>query len=163
MPGEGAKVADFGAGSGHYSLAAADAVGDEGFVYAIEIQKDLLSRLKRTASDRGLSNIEVLWADLEKEKGSTLKSGSIDAGIVANVLFQIKDKKVFAKEVWRVIRNGGKVLVVDWTDSFGHLGPHPKHLVKEETARSLFEEVGFKPEKNIYAGEHHFGMIMRKE
>lgn len=162
MLGEGAKVADFGAGSGHYAVWASEAVGGEGKVYALEIQKDLLSRLSSLVKERGANNVEVIWADLEKEGGSTLKDASIDSGIVANVLFQIENKGSFAKEVSRVIRPGGKLLVVDWSDSFGHLGPHHDHIVSQAEAKELFEKQGFVVEKPIYAGEHHFGIIMRK-
>jgi ubiquinone/menaquinone biosynthesis C-methylase UbiE len=162
MLGEGAKVADFGAGSGHYTLWASQAVGDDGKVYAIEIQKDVLSRLSSLTKERGAVNVEVVLADLEANRGSMLKDASVDAGIVANILFQIEDKESFAKEVSRVIRPGGKILVVDWADSFGHLGPHPEHVVSQSEAKSLFEKQGFSVEKAIYAGEHHFGIIMRK-
>ena len=162
MLGEGMKVAEFGAGSGHYVVAAGRAVGESGRVYAIDIQKDLLGRIKSLASENGLSNIEVVWGDLEKLNGSKLRDGSCDAGIAANILSQVENSQVFADEVCRVIRNGGKLLVVDWSDSFGGLGPHSDNVISEADTRSLFLERGFSVEKSIYAGEHHFGVIFRK-
>ena len=42
----GMKVADVGAGSGFNSFAAAKEVGEKGIIYAIDIQKDLLSKIK---------------------------------------------------------------------------------------------------------------------
>ena len=47
--GKGMHVADFGTGSGFYALAAAEAVGETGRVYAIDVQKDLLEKLKKEA------------------------------------------------------------------------------------------------------------------
>ena len=162
MLGEGMKVAEFGAGSGHYVVAASRAVGESGRVYAIDIQKDLLGRIKSLASENGLSNVEVVWGDLEKLNGSKLRDESCDAGIAANVLSQVENSQTFADEVRRVIRKGGKLLVVDWSDSFGGLGPHPDNVVSEADTRSLFTERGFSAEKSIYAGEHHFGVVFRK-
>jgi len=54
------------------------------------------------------------------------------------------------------------VLVVDWTDSFGGLGPQPDDILSEDAARAMFEEVGLAFEKNIDAGEHHYGIIFKK-
>ncbi len=80
----GMRVADFGAGSGFYSLAAARAVGPHGHVYALDVQKDLLAKIKNDAVKANLANIEVLWADVEKPGGSKLKDRSLDAVIISN-------------------------------------------------------------------------------
>ena len=48
---EGMRVADFGSGSGYYTLAAAEAVGDTGRVYAIEIQQELLKKVKNLSPE----------------------------------------------------------------------------------------------------------------
>lgn len=162
MLGEGMRVADFGVGSGQYAIEAAKVVREGGRVYALDIQKDLLIRVKKMAQDQGLNNVEIVWADLEKPGSSKLRDLVADAAIVSNVLFQIEDKDSFLDEVVRVIRPGGKVLVVDWSDSFGGLGPQPEHIVKESEVENGFREKGFTVEKRIYAGEHHFGIIFRK-
>lgn len=163
MIGEGTKVADFGAGSGHYTIEAAKAVGDSGFVYAVEIQRDLLDRVKNLAREKNLHNVEVLWGDLEKIGGSGLGDSSVNSVIVSNILFQIENKEDFIKEAARVLKPGGKLLLVDWTDSFGGMGPAPEMVVSEDVVTSLFKKNGFIVDKNIYAGEHHFGKILRKE
>jgi ubiquinone/menaquinone biosynthesis C-methylase UbiE len=162
MLGEGARVVEFGAGSGHYAIEAGRVVGESGKVFAIDVQPALLERIKTLAKDNNLNNVETITADLENREGSKLREGSCDAGIVANVLFQIENKESFSEEVARVIRPGGKLLVVDWTDSFGGLGPHPENVVSSDEVKRLFEMRGFNVEKTIYAGDHHFGIIMRK-
>lgn len=158
----GHSVADFGSGSGFYSLASAKAVGSEGRVYAIDVQKDLLEKLKAHAGDARLKNLEVIWGDIEKINGTHLKDGLVDFVIIANVLFQTSDKNNLAMEASRVLRHGGKIVLVDWSDSFGGMGPHKDHIISESAARSIFENAGFSFIKNINAGEHHFGMVFRK-
>lgn len=158
----GARVADLGAGSGALALAAARAVGDAGRVYAIDVQKDLLERLKKEARAARLHNLEVVWGDAEKQDGTHLKDGAVDAVILSNVLFQLEDKAGATREAARILKKGGKALVVDWSDSFGRMGPDPANVVPEQTARSLFEENGFQFVKSINAGVHHYGMIFRK-
>ncbi|MBX4210517.1 class I SAM-dependent methyltransferase [Candidatus Parcubacteria bacterium] len=156
------NVADLGAGSGFYTLAAAKALSGTGHVYALDVQKDLLVRLKNAATHDKIFNIEIIWGDVEKLGGTHLRENSVDAVISANILFQMRDKKTFISEIARIIKPKGRVLTVDWTDSFGGLGPHPDAVIKAAEARQMFESGGFKFEKEIAAGQHHWGMILKK-
>lgn len=156
-------VVDFGVGSGTYSFLASRAVGS-GKVYALDIQRDLLDKVQKEASSRGFSNIEILSADFEKPESTRLRENSVDAGIVSNTLFLVQEKKVFIEEIKRVLRDGGRVLVVDWADSFGGLGPQTEHVLSEDNAQKLFKENGFTIEKVLYdAGDHHYGFIAKLE
>jgi len=158
---DGMTVADLGAGAGNYSLTAAKLVG-AGKVYAVDIQKGLLTKLKENATEKGISNIEILWVDLEKENGSGLKENSVDALIISNTLFLVEKKDIFITESKRILRPGGKVLVVDWSDSFGGLGPQPEHVFPEEEAQKLFKNNGFEIDKIISdSGSYHYGFIAK--
>lgn len=160
---EGFVVADFGAGSGHYTIAAAKAVGDRGRVYAIDIQKELIARLKREVSSEGVRNVEVLWGDIETPHGSKLKDEMVDVVILANVLFQIERRGGVIEEAKRVVKPGGKVVVVEWKDSFGGIGPRKEDVLSEAMAKSLFERAGFVFDRSLpNAGMHHYGFIMKK-
>ncbi len=157
----GAQVADLGSGSGFYSLALAREVGDSGKVFAVDVQKDLLTRLKTQANKEHLYNIEVIWGDLEKLGGTKLKDQSVDDIVVSNILFQLTEKETFVSEARRIIKHGGRALIVDWSDSFNGMGPQPEAIYREADARALFERHGFEFERSITAGEHHYGLIMR--
>jgi ubiquinone/menaquinone biosynthesis C-methylase UbiE len=159
---DGSVVADLGTGSGFYTLAAAKAVGSAGKIYAVDIDSDMLARIKDEADDMDLKNVEIIKGDLEKVGGTKLADGSVDAAIVSNILFQISNKDGLIKEVGRILKKGGRALVVDWKDSFGGLGPQNKAIVPLVTARDFFEIHGFEVEREIRAGEHHYGIIFRK-
>lgn len=158
----GSRVADFGAGSGAYALAAARAVGEHGKVFAVEVQKELLSRLEREARSKHISNIEGIWGDAEEAGGTHLADGSCDAVIISNVLFQVPDKTGLAREAARVVKSRGRVLVVDWAGSFGGAGPAPGAVVSEAAARKVFESARLSFERKVDAGAHHYGIIFRK-
>ena len=160
--GEGRVVADFGAGSGAYALSAARRVGETGKVYAVDIQKNLLERFKNIAKAARIHNVEIIWGDIEKSAGTKIKNGVVDVAIISNVLFQNEDKSAVAREAHRVLKNGGRALVVDWSETSGALGPSADHLVPQKEARDVFERNGFSHERDISAGEHHYGMIFRK-
>jgi len=158
----GSKVADFGAGSGRYALALAKSVGDNGKVFAVDIQKDILDRIKKDSVDKGFLNVEVVWGNLEQPRGSGLRDASLDAVIVSNILFQLDNKDYITEETNRVLKPTGKVLVVDWADSFGGIGPVQNHVISKNEALALFEKSGFKLLREIRTGDHHWGMILKK-
>ncbi len=159
---EGSKVVDLGAGSGHYTLAVARRVRARGQVFAVDIQKDMLSKIQENARNEGLHNVQVIWGDADKVGGTKLRDGMVDAVIVSNILFQSEQKTELAKESYRILSHGGEVMVIDWTDSYGGLGPIPAHIIPEEEGKRIFESAGFKYERSFFAGDHHWGIILRK-
>lgn len=158
----GMTVAEFGSGAGHYSIAAAKLVGESGKVYAIDVQQNLLQKLKNDSVAQGLNNINIIWGDLDEFKGSELADRIIDRVIVANTLFQIENKEEFIKEVYRVLKPNGQVLIIDWTDSFGGLGPTSDNVIAKDVAHVLFESNRFSFVKEIMPGDHHYGLIFKK-
>jgi arsenite methyltransferase len=163
---EGSHVADFGAGSGFFTRAAARVVGEQGVVWAVDAQQDLLSRVKNLGAAEGLHNIEVLHADVERPQHISLPPEHFDLVICANLLFGVEHKQALVHEIRRVLKRHGCALVIDWSGSYGGLGPHPDHVVSEKAARSLFEENGFVEVEvpgGIPAGAYHWGLLMRKK
>lgn len=159
---EGSVVADLGAGFGHYVYDLSRAVGDAGQVFAIDVQKSLIERLKKEVGEKGVKNIEVIWGDIELVGGTKLKEGAVDAVIMTNVLFLVDSKPSLVHECSRILKVGGKMVLIDWTDSFGGLGPKPEQIVTPDTARRIFETGPFKYQKSFDAGEHHYGMIFER-
>jgi len=157
----GKRVADLGSGTGHYALAASRLVGSEGYVYAIDVQKDLLDRFQQEIEQKGIRNIHVMWGDVETVGGSKLKVDAVDAVIASNILFQAESKTGLIHEIKRILKKGGSVLVIDWSESFAGLGPSSQEVVSEEIARDLFEKNGFSLEKTFDAGAHHYGMVFK--
>lgn len=158
----GQEVADFGSGSGAYTLAVAKALMSTGKVYAIDINKDLLNKVKNDGIKQGFYNIEVIWGDIDKPNGTKLRDFSVDMALVCNIFFQVENREVLVKEVRRILKPGGKVLVVDWTDAFGGLGPKAQSVVKKTSAVEIFEKNGFHLDREITAGSHHYGLIFKK-
>ena len=160
---EGMHVADLGAGTGAYSLSAGRHVGHTGHVYAIEVQKGLVKRLESEIKDFGASNVECIWGDIEKKHGTKIADHSMDAIIVANVLFQAQDKLGLIDEAKRILKKGGKLLFIDWKESFGGMGPVPLDIVTEDVAIDLFIKRGFKLQEKITTSSHHYGIIFTHE
>lgn len=155
----GMKVADFGASSGFYSILSAKLATGAGKVYAIDVQKDLLDKLKKEAITNRLSNIEIIWGDIERLGGTQIKDSSVDRIIVSNILFQLEFKNDMCLEAKRILKPGGKILVVDWAVG-APIGPVT--FVNKYDAKTLFERAGFVFDTEIMAGDQHYGLIFRK-
>lgn len=158
---DGMKVVDLGAGSGFYTIEAAKKVGPRGMVYAIDVQQDLLNKIKNSASLVGLHNIEVVWGNIEKIGGTKLREAIADRIILSNTLFQIAvdDRDNLALEAKRLLKPGGKLMVVDW---MGGSPLSPKTVVPRMLAEGIFQKAGFQIEKGFDAGDHHYGIILKR-
>jgi ubiquinone/menaquinone biosynthesis C-methylase UbiE len=158
---DGMKVVDLGAGSGFYTIEAAKKVGPHGRVYAIDVEQNLLPNIKKAAGLGGLNNIEIIWGNIEKIGGTKLRESTADRVIISNTLFQIAsvDRDNLALEVKRILKSGGKLLVVDWE---GGSPLSPKTVIPKTLAEGLFQKIGFVTEKTFDAGDHHYGIILKK-
>ena len=57
------------------------------------------------------------------------------------------------------MKNGGKILFVDWSEE-SILGPKKEKIISKEKTIELFGKRGISFERDIDAGEHHYGMIL---
>ena len=158
----GMMVADFGSGSGFYSMAIARAVAPSGKVFAVDIQMDLLRKLKKGAQQSHLNNVDVIWGDLEHLGGTKLRESSMDAVVICNLLYQIKNKDALCLEAKRILRINGRILLVDWAGSYCGLGPSEKDIVTKIQAAAIFQDHGFVIDREINAGSEHYGLVLRK-
>ena len=159
----GMTVVDFGAGSGAYTIPSARLVAPDGVVYAVEIQKDLLENIKKSAVDARLQdNVKLIWGDVEQQGGVGLADGLADVIIISNVLFQTKSMYTLALEAKRILKPEGKIMVIEWSGSFGNLGPTPADVVPAEEVKKTFGSVGLILTDEFSAGEYHYGLIFSK-
>ncbi len=154
-------VADLGAGTGFYAIPLAHMV-PRGKVYAVEIQEDYAKVLQNKIKEPALKNIEIIRGDVEKLGGTKIKDQIADVIIASNILFQVEDKKGFIEEVSRILKPAGTLLLVDWSDS-SSFGPTQKNVIVKSKAEEMLAKHGFTLVREIDAGEHHYGMILKKQ
>jgi ubiquinone/menaquinone biosynthesis C-methylase UbiE len=159
---DGMLVADFGSGSGFYSLEASKRVGVNGKIFSIDIQKELIKKLESEIQRLGIQNIECIWGDVESNHGSKLADGSVDAVIISNILFQAEDRISVIDEAKRILKSNGKVLFTDFSSSGFYLNSSNLFLSEKE-AEELFLKRGFKVVEKIASTSTHYGIIFKYE
>ncbi len=150
-------VADLGAGTGYYAVAAGKLV-PQGRVYAVELQKEYLDTIRYKIEEAHLKNVEIIWGNVEKIGGTKLRDGVADVVITSDILFQVEDKNLFIEEAKRILKPKGRLFLSDW--SAGSI--LSKIAVPKTKARAMFEKKGFVFEREIDAGGEHYGMIFLK-
>ena len=153
----GDRVADIGCGTGVYTIALAEEVGTMGQVYAVDVHREALHTLAGTLDKRGIINVEMIWADVEKSV--SIDAYSLDAVVLSNILFQLEDINKALSIISKLVKPGGQLLVVDWSDSHRGLGPHPSHVIEEEQAINFVERHGFRLLKRLPAGSYHYAFL----
>lgn len=158
----GMSVADFGSGSGYFSIPLARQVGSEGKVFALDIQESALEIVRAKAKAMGLANLEAVRGNLEVPGGSTLGDNSQDIVFMANILFQSAKAQDIIREAKRVLKSGGRLLIVEWRKGAGGIGL-PDHMrVDEQTVKQTIVQEGLSFVTGLDAGQFHYGLVFKK-
>lgn len=107
----GASVLDVGCGTGASALPAAEKVGPRGRVVGVDVAERLLEIARRKAESRGLANIGFATGDMER---LGYPDGHFDAVVSVFSLFFVPDMVGQARELWRMVRPGGRLAVTTW-------------------------------------------------
>lgn len=147
----GDRIADIGAGSGYFSRRFARAVGENGIVYAVDIEPNMLRYIALTARKEGLENIVPVLGSAEDPM---LPRRSVDWVFLCNTIHHIEDRPAYYRLIQRDLTDRGRLVIVDFVKREGSpVGPPlemriAKEELIEETTRagfSLKEEKDFLP------------------
>lgn len=161
--GPGNIVADLGCGgSGHFVAPTAALVGSSGFVYAIDIQKKVLGSLAASLKLQNITNVKIVWSNLEDIGAADVPDGSCDSAILANVLFQNKNHEAILREAARMLKSGGSLIVVDWKHYKAPFGPPDELRIPADRVKEIAQRFGLKDERVFDVGNYHYALVLRK-
>jgi SAM-dependent methyltransferase len=107
-PRPGERVLEIGPGTGYYTLAAADWVSPGGRLEIFDLQPQMLDHTMRRAGERGLANVTPTQGDARR---LPYRDGGFDAAFLVTVLGEIPDQDAALRELARVLRPGGRLVV----------------------------------------------------
>jgi ubiquinone/menaquinone biosynthesis C-methylase UbiE len=156
-------VADFGCGAiGHFVFPSAQLVGPKGSVYAVDILKDALDMLERRSREDQYTNIHPVWSDIEVYRATHIPDHTIDLALLVNVLFLVQRPIHVVAEISRLVKKGGKALVIDWKPVATAIGPDVSRRLSGEQIVHYFEQECFELIETFDAGRAHQALIFRR-
>jgi len=135
---EGARVLEVGPGTGHYSLPVAAWVGDGGHLDLLDLQQEMLDHTLGRAAAAGARNVTGTRGDAT---ALPYADGAFDAAFLVAVLGEIPDQAAALRELRRVLRPGGTLVV-------GELLGDP-HFVAPGRLRARGEAAGLRFERRL--------------
>ncbi len=159
----GMSVLDVGTGAGFYLPYLAKAVGEEGKVYAVDIEPLAVEYAKEKVEDLGLSRVEVL---LSEENHIPLSDNLVDFVFMAFVFHELENPVSFMEEVKRVCKPFAYVAIIDWKKEERDKGPPPEEVYSEWEMGLMLEEAGLKLGRVVELGKYCFSayaMVIKEE
>ncbi|MBN1325568.1 class I SAM-dependent methyltransferase [Candidatus Falkowbacteria bacterium] len=160
---EGMKVADLGCGNlGYFIIPAAKIVGKTGAAYAVDILKTALESVRSRAKLEGLTNLETVWANLEDPATIKIPAGTLDVIFLKNVLFQNKKHKEIVSGAVKLLKKGGKIIIVDWKKIGIPFGPPVDIRIDKENIKAIVGALNLRLVEETEFGEYFWGLVYQK-
>lgn len=160
---EGMRVAEFGAGRGYIIFKVGEMVGQKGCVYALDIQKTVISHLENEIKRRaGVQNITPVWTNIELLGHNPIKNNELDMVLIVNTLFQSSKHRNILEEAKRVLKPGGDIVIIDWRRQAAPFGPDLEHRVDLEKLKQIAYSLELNKIREFEPGQYHFGVVFRK-
>lgn len=157
----GMHIADFGCGrTGHIIFPASLVIGERGIIYAVDILKDVLQSIHKRADLENLSNIQTVWADLERPLGVAIPEKTLDVIFMVNVLFHFKNYEATLNEAVRLLKTKSRILIVDWVNRLGGLGPKDGDMVDFNKIIFWARKAGFAVQEDFNLSRYHRSLVL---
>ena len=160
---KGCTFLDLGCGLGEYSLKASSVVGKDGHVFAFDRSKELIDNLKEKVSDLGIKNITSKVSDIIKP--FSLSDNSIDVSLIATVLHDTDFKKwgrMVFKEVYRILKQGGRLGVIECKKETTPYGPPIDMRISESDIRNAVDKADFNERGFFDLGNNYLIVFTKK-
>lgn len=155
----GQQIADVGAGGGYFTFLLADAAGDSGKVYAVDVDSDMTEFLAEKASQAGYTNVEVILAEPSDPQ---LPERTLDLVFTCNTYHHIEDRVGYFETIARSLRPGGRVAIVELKPEgwFQRIFPHSSSA---EMIRDEMTSAGYRLlEEHDYLERQYFQIYARE-
>ncbi|HZY73556.1 MAG TPA: methyltransferase domain-containing protein [Edaphobacter sp.] len=107
----GMTVADIGAGTGLFTRLFAREVGPKGKVYAVDIAQKFLDHIDKSCKKDDIKNVETVRCS---QISTNLPESSVDVAFICDVYHHFEFPQRTMKSVWRALKPGGRLIVIDF-------------------------------------------------
>ena len=143
-PGE--TVADVGAGVGYLTLRMAKRVGPTGKVYGVDVQKEMLVRLRKNAAAAKLANVEPV---LGTENDPKLPAGQVDMIILVDVYHELSQPQAMLQNMKKALSPKGRLVLVEYRKEDPSIPIRLEHKMSAVEVQTEVEAEGYRLEKTV--------------
>ncbi len=138
----GDLVADIGCGTGYFSWRMAQAIGEKGLVYGVEIQKEMLALLDAQMKHRGVQNVQGVQGTTTDPK----LPGPVDLVLMVDVYHEFDQPFEMMESICKQLKPGGRVVFIEYRGEDPSVPIKPLHKmteaqVKKEMAAQPLEHI----------------------
>jgi len=137
----GMTACDLGCGNGFWTLKLSKMVGEEGKVYAIDIQKEMLEMLQERAEEEGAKNIIPV---LNNAVSTKLPAESCDLILLVDVYHEFSHPEQMLQSMRRALKPGGLIVLVEFRAEDPRVPIKPEHKMSKEQILKEYEPNGFR-------------------
>ncbi len=141
----GDKIADIGAGSGYHVFKMATRA-DQGLIYAVDIQDEMLEALHEKKEQTKQENIKPVKGS---EKSVNLPVNSIDKVLMVDVYHEFEYPIEIIASIKKSLRSEGKIFLIEYRGEDDSVPIKKLHKMTEAQAVKEMKAAGFKLERNI--------------
>ena len=138
-------IADIGAGSGYHVFKMAK-IAEDGIVYAVDIQEEMLAEINRKMEDRGVDNVIPVKGS---EKSVNLAKNSVDKVLIVDVYHEISFPKEVMATLYTAMRTDAKLFLIEYRSEDATVPIKEIHKMSEKQAVAEMKAAGFRLEENI--------------
>jgi ubiquinone/menaquinone biosynthesis C-methylase UbiE len=124
----GKTVADIGAGSGWFTVRAARRVGEQGVVYAVDINPESIRYVEERAQKEHLHNVKTI---LGKPDNPLLPADSVDAVLLLKTYHEIAEPVALLSNLRAALRRGAKIGIIDRNGNGENHGVGKEVVIRE--------------------------------
>jgi len=147
---------DIGVGPGFFAIPAAQRGAT---VYGVDVEPKMLDMLQTRAEEQGLHDIHPVLSDAQAiQIGDQIS----DRVLYAFVLHEVASRADALREVFRMLKENGRVMILEWRPIETEFGPPLHERLQEADVAQELQQAGFQVIETWYPNDQHYAVIAQK-
>ena len=156
--GDGMTLCDIGSGTGLFVF---EAAGYKSDIYSVDASETMLEIQRERIAERGLENVRLIEIDVEGGLGA-IEESSCDVALLVTVLHEVEDKLSLLREIKRILKCGGRLMVIEFKKQETGFGPPLDIRIEPCEIEDLADKAGIDLVYCKDQGGHFYKVLLQK-
>jgi len=147
-------LCDIGSGTGVFTFPATEISNND--IYALEVSDSMIELLKKRMIERNISNLRIKKVD---SSILPLDNNKCDMAIMVTVLHELDNKELMIDEIRRILKQKGKLIIVEFHKRKTPMGPPVEHRISEEYVEEIVNSKGLNTIDKYSLGDNFYCVV----